>query len=376
MGILSALGLSKTEPAIKAQYAPPVMADTYQYQIPYNLLTIDRISAMSIPAVARCRNLICGVVGSMELSLQLKRTDEDIPKLPWMDQPSLNQPLPVTLAFTCDSLLFFGVAYWEITEVYADNGYPARFNWVANSRVIPKYNKTNTFIEGYQVDGFIRPMSGVGSLVTFQSMTDGILNTGARTLTSALDLDKAAAVAAATPMPSGVLKNSGADLGEAEVQGLLSAWRNARNNRSTAYLTSTLDFQPAAFSPKDMMLNEAKQYMATEIARLCNVPAYYISADMNNSMTYSNVQDERRQFVSLSLQPYISAIESRLSMNDITPSTQYIEFDLDSGFLRANPMERLNVIEKMLNLGLIDVQQAMAMEELSPNGSASASNIQ
>ena len=376
MGILSALGLSKTEPAIKAQYAPPVMADTYQYQIPYNLLTIDRISAMSIPAVARCRNLICGVIGSMELSLQLKRTDEDIPKLPWMDQPSLNQPLPVTLAFTCDSLLFFGVAYWEITEVYADNGYPARFNWVANSRVIPKYNKTNTFIEGYQVDGFIRPMSGVGSLVTFQSMTDGILNTGARTLTSALDLDKAAAVAAATPMPSGVLKNSGADLGEAEVQGLLSAWRNARNNRSTAYLTSTLDFQPAAFSPKDMMLNEAKQYMATEIARLCNVPAYYISADMNNSMTYSNVQDERRQFVSLSLQPYISAIESRLSMNDITPSTQYIEFDLDSGFLRANPMERLNVIEKMLNLGLIDIPQAMAMEELSPNGSASASNIQ
>ena len=376
MGILSALGLTKSEPAIKAQYAPPVMADTYQYQIPYNLLTIDRISAMSIPAVNRCRNLICGVIGSMELSLQLKRTDEEIPKLPWMDQPSLNQPMPVTLAFTVDSLLFFGVAYWEITEVYADNGYPARFNWVANSRVIPKYNKTNTFIEGYQVDGFIRPMSGVGSLVTFQSMTDGILNVGGRTLQAALDLDKAAAVAAATPMPSGVLKNSGADLGEAEVQGLLSAWRTARANRSTAYLTSTLDFQPAAFSPKEMMLNEAKQYMATEIARLCNVPAYYISADMNNSMTYSNVQDERRQFVSLSLQPYISAIESRLSMNDITPSTQYVEFDLDSGFLRANPMERLNVIEKMLNLGLIDTQQAMAMEELSPNGSASASNIQ
>jgi HK97 family phage portal protein len=373
MGIFSRF--SKPQ-VIEAQYAPPVMADTYQYQIPYNLLTIDRISAMSIPAVNRCRNLICGVIGSMELSLQLKRTDEDLPNLPWMDQASINQPMPVTLAYTVDSLLFFGVAYWEITEVYADNGYPARFNWVANSRVIPKYNKTNTFIDGYQVDGMPRPMSGIGSLVTFQSMTDGILNVGARTLLAALDLDKASAVAAATPMPSGVLKNTGADLGESEVQGLLAAWRNARQNRSTAYLTSTLEFQPASFSPKDMMLNEAKQYMATEIARLMNVPAYYISADMNNSMTYANVQDERRQFVSLSLQPYISAIETRLSMNDITPSTQYIEFDLDSGFLRSNPMERLNVIEKMLNLGLIDVQQAMAMEELSPNGSASATNLQ
>ena len=361
-----------SKPAIiEAQYAPPVMADTYQYQIPYNLLSIDRISAMSIPAVSRCRNLICNTIAAMELSLELKRTDEDLPKLPWMDQPSHNQPYAVTMAYTVDSLLFFGVAYWEITEVYADNGYPARFNWVANSRVIPKYNKTNTLIEGYQVDGTVRPMSGIGSLVTFQSMTDGILQTGARVLTAALDLDRASSVAAATPFPTGVLKNSGADLGESEVQGLLAAWRNARNNRSTAYLTSTLDFIPTSFSPKDQMLNEAKQYMATEIARLCNVPAYYISADMNNSMTYANVQDERRQFVSLSLQPYISAIEARLSMNDITPSTQYISFDLDSGFLRANPMERLAVIEKMLALGLISVQDAMAMEELSPNGSAS-----
>jgi HK97 family phage portal protein len=178
-------------------------------------------------------------------------------------------------------------------------------------------------------------------------------------------------------MPSGVLKNTGADLGENEVQGLLAAWRNARQNRSTAYLTSTLEFQPASFSPKDMMLNEAKQYMATEIARLCNVPAYYISADMNNSMTYANVQDERRQFVSLSLQPFISAIEARLSMNDITPSTQKICFDLESGFLRADSMERLLVIEKMLALGLITVQDAMAMEDLSPNGSATnAINLQ
>ena len=362
---------------IEAQYAPPVMADTYQYQIPYNLLSIDRISAMSIPAVNRCRNLICNTIAAMELSLELKRTDEDLPKPPWMDQPSHNQPYAVTMAYTVDSLLFFGVAYWEITEVYADNGYPARFNWISNSRVTPKYNSNSTFIEGYSVDGEARPMSGIGSLVTFQSMTDGILNVGARTLNAALDLDKASSVAAATPMPSGVLKNTGADLGESEVQGLLSAWRTARQNRSTAYLTSTLEFQPASFSPKDMMLNEAKQYMATEIARLMNVPAYYISADMNNSMTYANVQDERRQFVSLSLQPYISAIEQRLSMNDITPSTQYISVDLDSGFLRANPMERLAVIEKMLALGLISVQDAMAMENLSPNGSASnAINVQ
>jgi HK97 family phage portal protein len=211
-------------------------------------------------------------------------------------------------------------------------------------------------------------MSGLGSLITIQLGGEGILANGARVLRAAVDLEKASAVAAQTPVASGVLKNNGADLPAAEVAGLLAAWKRARQDRSTAYLTSTLEFQPVSFSPKDMMYNEAQQYMATQIARLCNVPAYYISADMNNSMTYANVQDERRQFVSLSLQPFISAIEQRFSMDDLTPNTQYVSFDMDSGFLRANPLERLNVIEKMLNLGLITVEQAQAMEELSPNG--------
>jgi phage portal protein BeeE len=77
--------------------------------------------------------------------------------------------------------------------------------------------------------------------------------------------------------------------------------------------------KPQALVPKDMMYNEAQQYLATQIARAMNVPAYYISADMNNSMTYQNIIDGRKEFVAYSLQPFICAIEDRLSMDDITP---------------------------------------------------------
>ncbi len=195
-------------------------------------------------------------------------------------------------------------------------------------------------------------MSGVGSLVTFQSPIDGILHAGARILRAAIDLEKAAANAASVPTPAGILKNTGADLGEKEVAGLLAAWRRSRAERSTAYLTSSLEYQPTAFSPKDMTYNDSLQYMATQVARLMNVPAYYISADMNNSLTYSNVQDERRQFVALSLQPYVSAVENRFSMDDLTSQTQFVAFDMDSGFLRANPLERLNVSNLFCNPSL------------------------
>ena len=353
---------------INAQYAPSIVPDTQGLLTLTSQVAISRNEAMSVPAVARCRNLIAGVISSMELTTELKATDEHVPNLPWLNQISKSAPNTVTLSWIVDALLFYGTAYLEVTEVYQDDNRPARFEFVSNNRVIAQLNAMGTRVDEYWVDGKPRPMSGLNSLITIQLGGEGILANGARVLRAAVDLEKASAVAAQTPVASGVLKNNGADLPAAEVAGLLAAWKRARQDRSTAYLTSTLEFQPVSFSPKDMMYNEAQQYMATQIARLCNVPAYYISADMNNSMTYSNVQDERRQFVSLSLQPFISAIEQRFSMDDLTPNTQYVSFDMDSGFLRANPLERLNVIEKMINLGLITVEQAQAMENLSPNG--------
>jgi phage portal protein BeeE len=119
------------------------------------------------------------------------------------------------------------------------------------------------------------------------------------------------------------------------------------------------------------MYNEASQYLATQIARAMNVPAYYISADMNNSMTYQNIIDGRKEFVAYSLQPYICAIEDRLSMNDITASGHTVRFNISETFLRSDDKARLETIEKMLTLGLIDLEQAKEMEDLTPNGNES-----
>jgi HK97 family phage portal protein len=266
------------------------------------------------------------------------------------------------------------VGYLKVCSVYQDDGRPSGFEWVSNSRVTIKTNEDGTLVDAYYVNGVLAPTSGIGSIVTFQSLLPGVLETGARTIQSAIDVQKAASVSAATPMATCVIKNSGADLPEAQISGLLAAWKAARASRSTAYLTSTLDVQNIGFSPKDMMYNEASQYLATEIARLMNVPAYYISADMNNSMTYQNILDGRKEFVAYSLQPYISAIENRLSMDDLTRHGNVVKFAIDDTFLRADTAARLDAIEKMLSLGLIDLEQAQQMEQLTPNGIGDTNN--
>ena len=378
MGLLQTIGIrGKDKVQVDAQLAPAIMSDRFGsgvnsygglFNNGYGAGIIDRGTALQVATVSRCRNLICGVISYLPLELYKKSTGEELESPIWLEQPDIRQPRAVTLAYTVDSLIFYGVAYWRVTSLYADDGRPSGFEWVANTRITVSTDSNGYEVSYYLVDGNRVPMSGIGSLVTFQSLLPGVLETGGRTIQAAIDIQKASAVSAATPMATSVIRNNGADLPEAQIQGILASWKSARANRSTAYLTSQLEVQNIGFSPKDMMYNEASQYLSTEIARLMNVPAFMVSSDMNNSMTYQNVLDSRKEYVAYTLQPYICAIEERLSMDDITRRGNIVKFAVDETFLRADTMARLDAIEKMLSLGLIDVEQAREMEQMSPYG--------
>ena len=361
------MGIFSRKPlVVEAQQAPQVMGENLPSLYNSIALRVSRKDAMSVPSVARARNLICGTVASIPLEYYNKRTGEVMAAPRWINQLSKNQPSFVTLNWMVDSLLFYGVCYLRVVERYQEDGRPSAFEWIANTRVTYTTDLEGIMITQYYVD--IQPID-MNDIVTIQGLDEGVLERAGRTIQSAIDINKAASVASATPMSSGILKNTGADLPPAEVSGLLAAWKRSRQNNSTAYLTSTLDFQSTQFSPKDMMYNEAIQNLSTEIARAMNVPAYYLSADQNTTMTYANVQDERKQFYALSIEPYIQAIQARLSMDDISTSGHEVRFAVFDTFLKNDPLVELQVVEKLLTLGLITTEQAMEMTDLTPNGS-------
>ena len=366
MGIFSRAVSSNNKATVEAQYAPQVMGENMPSLYNAIFARVSRHDAMTVPSVARARNLICGTVASIPLGYYKKSTGEVIAAPRWVNQLSKNQPSFITLSWIIDSLIFYGVSYLLVTERYAEDGRPAAFEWIANSRVTFTTDLEGIMVTQYYMD--LNPVS-MNDIVTIQGFDEGILERGSRTIQSAIDVERAAATNSANPQPAGYLKNSGADLPPAEVQGLLSAFKRARQNNSTAYLTSTLDYSPVAFSPKDMMYNEAIQTLSTQVARLMNVPAYYLSSDMNTTMTYANVQDERKQFYALSIEPYIQAVQSRLSMDDISTSGHEVRFAVYDTFLKSDPIVELTVIEKLLTLGLITTEQAMGMTDLTPNGS-------
>jgi HK97 family phage portal protein len=261
--------------------------------------------------------------------------------------------------------MMYGVSYLLVEERYSEDGRPASFEWIANNRVTFTTDVLGIMIEQYYVDS--TPIN-MNDIITIQGFDEGILERGARTIQAAIDVERSAAVNSAQPQPAGYIRNSGADLPPAEVQGLLAAWKRSRQNNSTAFLTSTLSYETVSFSPKDMQYQDAIQSLSTQLARVCNVPAYYLSSDPQ-SMTYSNVQDERKQFYAMSIEPYIQAVQTRLSMDDISTSGHEVRFAVFDTFLKQDPMIELQVIEKLLSLGLISTEQAMEMTDLTPNGS-------
>ena len=167
--------------SLLAQYAPQIMGENLNSLYNYVLPRVQRNEAMSVPAVAKCRNLLSGVIGGLPLNLYRKSTGEELGNPIWVDQTAINQPRSVTMAWTVDSLLMYGVAYWQVTEVYAEDGRPSRFKWIPNVKVTFTTDLYGMEVTQYYIEAVAVPMSGLGSLVTFQAFDEGILERGSET---------------------------------------------------------------------------------------------------------------------------------------------------------------------------------------------------
>jgi HK97 family phage portal protein len=324
--------------------------------------TVDRATAMSVPTVARARNIICGTLASLPLEQYNRFTGAHVEPLRVINQPDPRVAGFVVYNWLAEDIWLYGVGFGLVLDAYAEDGRVRSWTRIEPKRVTPKYNLAMTEIEGYEVDGRLAPIGGVGSVIRFDGADEGFLNRSGRTVIAAVELEKAALSYAKEPIPSMVLKSNGTNLTSERIAKLLEAWRNSRATRSTAFLNADIDMQSVGFDPKSLQLVEARSYVALELSRAAGIPAYFISAE-NTSMTYSNATSERRSLVDFSLRPILSAIESRLSLPDICPSTSQIRFDLDD-FLRGNPLERAQVYQILNTIGAMSVEQIQEEEDL------------
>jgi HK97 family phage portal protein len=351
---------------VQAGLTPVQIADSV-YNILGGSTNTTRALAMSVPSVARARGIICGTVGSLPLTTFNRITGEYVDPHRVINQPDPRVAGFVIYCWLAEDIWLYGAGYGQVLEMYSatDGGRVRAWTRVSPDRVTVDTDFLNTTINGYKVDGKSVPMQGVGSIIRFDGPDEGLLHRAGKTIQAAVYLENAAVNYAKEPAPSMVLKSNGTNLTAERISSLLSAWKTARQSRSTAFLNADVELQQFGFDPKTMQLAEARQYVALELSRACGIPAYFLSAEQT-SMTYSNAVNERRSLVDFSLRPILKSIEERLSLPDFVPNPVMVRFALDD-FLRGNALERAQVYEILNRIGAMSVEQIQREEDLIPN---------
>jgi HK97 family phage portal protein len=330
-------------------------------------VAITRQLAMSVPSVARARNIICGTIGSLPLTTFNRITGEYVDPHRVINQPDPRVAGFVVYNWLAEDIWMYGAGYGQVLEMYSstDGGRVRAWTRIRPSRVTVDTDIQTDSITGYKIDGKPVPINGVGSIIRFDGPDEGLLHRAGKTIQAAVYLENAAVNYAKEPAPTMVLKSNGTNLTAERISSLLTAWKTARQSRSTAFLNADVDLKEFGFDPKSMQLAEARQYVALELARACGIPAYFLSAEQT-SMTYSNAVTERRSLVDFSLRPILKAIEERLSLPDFVPNPVMTRFALDD-FLRGNALERAQVYEILNRIGAMSVEQIQREEDLIPN---------
>jgi hypothetical protein len=294
------------------------------------------VRALSIPSVSRSRDLLAGIIGSVGLkhySKQWNGTDYDevyLPLEPWMEQPDPKVSRSFFFVNLMTDMMLHGVAYAYITTRYS-TGLPASFTWLPASNIssteqtgLPQFYGPSKELEfnGQPLD--------VNNVVQFLSPTDGILKIGQRAINTTLYLDQAAdRMASLETNPGWLQQIDGEDMSGDDLGSLASAWAAARKQNAIGALSRQVEFREFKNPPQELIADQRK-YQSLEMARLCSVPSYMISAPQEGaSMQYSNAQNARQDLYLFGARIYMDAIEQTLSSAQVLPRNRYVEFDIE-----------------------------------------------
>jgi HK97 family phage portal protein len=317
-----------------------------------------RSEAMGVPTIARARGIICSTVAALPLETKVKETNETVYSPRVIHQPDPRITGAEYWAWIAEDLLFRPAAYSRVLSRYADTGRIQAMERIAPERVTVETNSIGTEVEGYRIDGYsIAPED----LVVFGNMQEGLLNRAGRTVRAAHALERAAFDFAMNPIPQIVLSSNGVQLPKDRVASLINAFKN-KASKAVTFLNADIKMDTIGYDPKNLQMNEARNYLALELCRAIGLPAWFASADPT-SMTYSNAVNQRRDLIDFSIRPVLTIIEERLSLTDFTPASQYVRFDLDD-FLRGNAYERAQVYEILNRIGAMSIDEIRKEEDM------------
>lgn len=309
------LGFTSPYASTTTSLQPIVATDLFDEEV-LAKLPLSREIAISVPAVSKARNLLVATIA--KFPLKAYRNGVAVATQPSFLYRTESIVTPYErMAWTVDDLLFYGYSVWlvkrgadgRITEAeYCPMRYVKITNW-------------HVLIDEKEVAS--------NEIILFNSPFEGLLNIAGRTIRAAIDQERAWAGRAKNPVPVIELHQTDDTLNEDEVKPFVDAWAAARSSENGAigYTPPSLEIKTHGEVHADLMV-EGRNAVRTDIGSFANIRASMLDGTMGiDSLTYSTTEGERNSFYEFDLPFWTDPITARLSMDDVVPRGQYVEFE-------------------------------------------------
>lgn len=345
---------------------------------------VSREMALQVPAVLRARNLICGSLSTLPLSVW----GPDKRQVPTIavgsDQravtylapnPDPELPQSVVLAETYEDLLFEGVSWWRVTR-RGWHGFPVEAQHVPHSSVfvaqgsslLPSQQRV-TPDQSIPRDGTVyvdgRPVRD-DEIIRFDSPNPPLLVAAARAIRTCLQLEITASLYIKDPLPLGYFApaDGAEEMDDDDVQDLLDDWEAQRAKRATGYVPKSLEFKGLQWDAKQLQLVEQRAAARLEIALAAGLEPEDLGVS-TTSRTYANREQRNQDRINFTFGALASAVQERLSMRDVVPRGYETRVTF-AGFTRGDALTRMQTYKAGLEVGAYADEDEVRAEEGKP----------
>ncbi len=286
---------------------------------------VSRLDAMRIPAVARARGLICGTLSRYPLTLWRYvdgKNDEQLQSPAWMTSTTTRQSPISRMLWSLDDMLFGALSVWAVKR-------EGEAKAIVDAIRIPPENWTvDPDSMGILVNG---ELAKDDEILIIEGPQDGLLTMADGAIRASRNLANAWGQRVKSPVPLVAIKQVEANvqLDDDEIDDIVIEWEDARAAGGTAFIPFGFDIEGMGNGQAPDLYVEGRNAERLDWANFVGLPAAMLDGSMSTAtLTYSTSEGKRSEFVDFSLNYWASAVEARLSQDDVTPEGTYVRFDI------------------------------------------------
>ncbi|MET7776318.1 phage portal protein [Streptomyces mirabilis] len=164
-------------------------------------------------------------------------------------------------------------------------------------------------------------------------------------------------------VPPGTFKNNSKTVNQADAAVIKARLVEAIRSRQPIVHGSDWDYTAITVPAYEAQFIATLKLGATQLGAIYGVPPELIGGETGGSMSYSSPEQREIELIQLTLLPWMSKVESHLSM--LTPRGQCVRFDADA-LIRLDPLTRWSIYEKQRLIGGANIDEIRNRENMPP----------